>query len=259
MRKRITYKVTCPCGGAVVLEVRGFGQELPCATCEGKIVVAWGRDAKNTTTIPVVVRHVPAPGKPALQVFKPAHRPVLKTQVLPQARFFDCVCGERNVLVGTGPGKSVDCSGCHRIHVLQAAGEPAEAPPRSTDVPAAAPPTPKAAPPPPPPPPPPRPVRKPGLGEILCKCGEILPPRTSRTGREFACPACGRKGHVVTAPAGGGIEAVFTYEPSAAACPCGAELPVSEELAGEIISCEGCSRALEVVAKDGRIRLRERA
>ena len=47
--------------------------------------------------------------------------------------------------------------------------------------------------------------------------------------------------------------------PMSAACPCGAELPVSESLAGEIVSCGGCSRTLEVVAKEGRVRLREHA
>ncbi|HEX7898680.1 MAG TPA: hypothetical protein VF950_13025, partial [Planctomycetota bacterium] len=100
------------------------------------------------------------------------------------------------------------------------------------------------------------PPRKPGLGEILCKCGEIMPPRTSRTGREFECKGCGRKGHVLSGPAG--IEAVFTYEPPVAACPCGVELPVSPDLAGQSVECGACGRVLEVVAKDGRVRLRER-
>ena len=34
------------------------------------------------------------------------------------------------------------------------------------------------------------------MGEFLCECGEIQPPRTSRTGKNFECKKCGRKGVV---------------------------------------------------------------
>jgi hypothetical protein len=34
------------------------------------------------------------------------------------------------------------------------------------------------------------------MGEFLCACGEIQPPRTSRTGKNFECKKCGRKGTV---------------------------------------------------------------
>jgi len=49
---------------------------------------------------------------------------------------------------------------------------------------------------PPPPPKPAAPSRALGLGEFLCECGEIQPPRTSRTGKDFTCKKCGRKGSV---------------------------------------------------------------
>lgn len=347
--QRVQYSVKCPCGGAVSLDARGFGRAQPCRSCKGSIIVAWGRDAKNTQTIPVVVRHVPAPGKKALplQTAGPK-RPPMKTQIMPGAKFFQCPCGERNVLLGGGAGKTVNCPGCDRVHVIEEALEKAAA----ASAPAAPPPgRPAVAPPPEPPPPPPpddppapsRPLR---LGEFACRCGEILPPRTSRSGKEFECKACGRKGRVEATQDGRGlpvITPIFTYEPPAAAlpkpkpaavprppaaagaaavwtcpcgtpvpattallgqhtscascgreirlekrhaphstmtmlkpvfaepapavefqelgptaaCPCGAELPVSEDLAGRPVTCSACGRVLEVVAKNGHIRLRE--
>lgn len=284
----IQYTVKCPCGAGVTLEARAFGRSQPCKACKGSIVVAWGRDKMNTQTIPVVVRHVPGPGQPARPLTPQG--PEMKTQIVPQARFFDCVCGARNVLMGKGAGAKISCSGCDRVHVLEEKedGRRSEAadsaPPRPGTAAGPAPKTTKAPPPKPAaappstrkaaapaPPPPPAPARTPKLGEILCKCGEIMPPRTSKTGREFECKACGRKGHVVPGQDAKGlpkIDTVFTHEPApkkppppaaVAACPCGAELAASVELAGQVVACDACGRELEVVAKNGFVRLRERA
>jgi hypothetical protein len=75
----------------------------------------------------------------------------------------------------------------------------------------------------PPPSPPAAPSRPLGLGEFLCKCGEIHPPRTSRTGRNFECKKCGRKGHVeadtdpqTRLPK---MRPVFTFEPAPGTFP----------------------------------------
>src|SRR6185369_10528438 len=79
------------------------------------------------------------------------------------------------------------------------------------------------------PPPPPSPSRALNLGEFLCECGEIQPPRTSRTGREFVCKTCGRKGRVETDkdPETGlpVMRPVFTSGPMAAPAPVPAPVP----------------------------------
>ena len=117
----------------------------------------------------------------------------------------------------------------------------------------------------------PGPARTPRLGEFACRCGEILPPRTSRTGRDFEC-ACGRKGYVEAGHDEAGnpvVKPVFTLEPPGAAtrrpgdapppaapppvspgnawtCPCGAPIDPAVALAGVQPSCPRCGRGVTV-------------
>lgn len=116
--------------------------------------------------------------------------------------------------------------------------------------------------------PPPGPARAPRLGEFACRCGQILPPRTSRTGRDFEC-SCGRKGYVEADqdenrnPV---VKPVFTHEPAAAAppvpaapepapapvpadgeawrCPCGEAIEAAAALRGAQPSCPRCGRGV---------------
>lgn len=167
----------------------------------------------------------------------------VKTRIKPGSRFFDCVCGEHLLVRADDDKRPVQCMACDRVHLLELDAPP-QAPSRPSparetkrkSAPAtrskAAPEVPpkvrsKAAPEVPPKSPPPSspaaPSRPLGLGEFLCKCGEIHPPRTSRTGRNFECKKCGRKGHVeadtdpqTRLPK---MRPVFTFEPAPGTFP----------------------------------------
>jgi len=198
----------------------------------------------------------------------PLHlRAPLKTRVKKGVQFFDCVCGERVLIRAGSEGRPIQCAGCDRFHLLDIEGE--APPPTATPVTGAAP---RGAAP-PPPPPPPRPL---GLGEFLCQCGEIQPPRTSRTGREFTCKKCGRKGHVEADkdPETGlpKMRPIFTSGPTPAAapppapgkpaapaiapppqtvapswtCPCGASIEVHVVMAKSDAACPTCGRKIKL-------------
>src|SRR6185295_18600521 len=100
--------------------------------------------------------------------------------------------------------RPIQCSACDRFHTLETDAPP---PPGPAPVPGAAP---RGS-----VPPPTRPLT---LGEFLCQCGEIQPPRTSRTGKNFECKKCGRKGNVDIEKSADGkvtMKPNFTYEPPA--------------------------------------------
>jgi DNA-directed RNA polymerase subunit M/transcription elongation factor TFIIS len=179
--------------------------------------------------------------KPAAPLLPLHLQAPVRTQIKPGSRFFDCVCGEHLLVRADNDKRTVQCMACDRIHILEIEAPmapsrppssretkrkgapatrskgPAEAPPKSPpparskaapEIPAKS--RPAAA-----PPPPARPLK---LGEFLCKCGEIHPPRTSRTGKTFECKKCGRKGHVeaetdpeTRLPK---MRPVFTFEPA---------------------------------------------
>ena len=203
------YIGTCACGYFRQVSAAEHDKKPRCAKC-GKVM---------NITVAAGDRHKSRPSAPLLPVYLRDKDP-MQTQVKKSARFFDCVCGLRLTLPpGADKIKCPDCDRAHRIELKPDTSKvPAVAPPpRPAPRPRTAAPPPKAA---PPPPPPTRPL---GLGEFLCECGEIQPPRTSRTGREFACKKCGRKGRVETDkdPKTGlpTMRPVFTSGPTAAAAP----------------------------------------
>jgi hypothetical protein len=146
----------------------------------------------------------------------PLHlRAPLRTRIKLGGQFFDCVCGERVLIRAGAEGRPIQCTHCDRFHLLDVEGAPL--PPGPAPEPGA---KPRGA-----PVAPPAPSRPLLLGEFLCKCGEIQPPRTSRTGKSFECKKCGRKGTVeIEKDADGKVtmKPAFTYEPKPDAAPSGA-------------------------------------
>lgn len=201
----------------------------------------------------------------------PLHlRPPLKIEIHSGAKVVTCPCGERILVRPTSLGKPTQCPNCDRwlqVEVVETTIRmPAQ--PRSTatrlrtpaPMPAVKPGTARS------------PSRQPGPGECVCPCGGIIPPRTSRTGREFTCASCGRKGRVEEAPdarpGAPSLRAVITQEatsPPAAApepppgptsvppgdaqsaiCGCGAELLVSAADVDTQMQCPGCATLMVV-------------
>lgn len=213
----------------------------------------------------MVVENAPPPPKAKIQKFErskpsapllPLHlRAPLKARVKPGAQFFDCVCGERILLRASGAGRPVQCPACDRFHVVETGALPPPGPapePGAKPRGAAAPPS--------------RPLT---LGEFLCACGEIQPPRTSRTGRDFACKKCGRKGHVEMDrdPQTHEVKMrpVFTSGPAAApkseaaaaapaiapgsptwTCTCGRAIEAHTVMAKRDAACPGCGRQVRL-------------
>jgi hypothetical protein len=158
----------------------------------------------------------------------PLHlRAPLKTQVKKGTQFFDCVCGERILIRAGSEGRPIQCPACDRHHLLKV--DVPQQQPGSSPAPAPAAKPQGAA---PVPPPATRPL---SLGEFLCQCGEIQPPRTSRTGRDFVCRKCGRKGHVETGkdPETGlpKMRPIFTSGPTHAPAP--ADKPEQNKVAAK--------------------------
>ena len=190
--------------------------------------------------------------KPAAPLLPLHLQAPVRTIIKPGSRFFDCVCGEHLLVRADNDKRPLLCMACDRVHILEvetpkAPSRPApardtkkkaapatrskgapEAPPKSApatrskaaaELPAKSPPA--------------APSRPLGLGEFACKCGEIHPPRTSRTGKMFECKKCGRKGHVEadTDPKTHlpNMRPVFTFEPAPGApAPAAAgELPAA--------------------------------
>ncbi|MBV8882142.1 MAG: hypothetical protein JO332_19450, partial [Planctomycetaceae bacterium] len=179
------------------------------------------------------------------------------------AKAFDCVCGERVMIPSGAEGRPIQCLTCDRFHVLDVEGA---APPPPGPAPSGA--IPRGA--------LPAPSRPLLMGEFLCRCGEIQPPRTSRTGKNFECKKCGRKGNVEIAKGADGkvtMKPNFTYEPppggapaagpakpgapaSAAAppptagpswnCSCGAAVDVHKVMSRQEPACPSCGRRIRL-------------
>jgi hypothetical protein len=176
----------------------------------------------------------------------PLHlRAPLRVRIRKDAQFFDCVCGERVLIRAGSEGRPIQCHGCDRFHTLEIEGA---APPPGPVAESGA--KPRGA--------LPAPSRPLLLGEFLCKCGEIQPPRTSRTGKTFECKKCGRKGNVEIEKDGDGkvtMKPVFTFEPppgkpaAAAAGPAkpGAPAPAPAGPAAPAWTCT-CGQTVEVHA-----------
>ncbi len=186
----------------------------------------------------------------------PLHlRAPLRVRIKKGAQFFDCVCGERVVLRAGSEGKPIQCLTCDRFHLLEIEG--AAPLPRGPTAESGA--KPRGA--------LPAPSRPLVLGEFLCRCGEIQPPRTSRTGKTFECKKCGRKGSVEIEKAADGkvtMKPIFTYEPppgAAAApaksgalasagpswnCACGAVVDVHMAMSKSEPACSSCGRKIRL-------------
>jgi hypothetical protein len=258
---RTQYSVACGCGGKLTLDARGFGKPRTCPACKAPVTVAWGRDPKTRKTVPVAVMKVPPskPAPPGSMVVRRSEKPKpsaplvplhlrapVRHRLKPGTPFIECPCGERLVLRSGSLGRSIQCPACDRFHLLEiepgAAAAPSTPPPGADA--ASAPSAPAA---------PPRALK---LGEFLCKCGEVQPPRTSRTGKTFECKACGRKGHVDASPDPKTglpvMKAVITSEPDSAklastpgwTCPCGKSLPAVAVLDKTLLACPACGRAV---------------
>lgn len=243
----IPYTAFCGCGYARPVPPSEKDTTPPCPGC-GKIMV---------------VQNAPPP--PKIQKFErikpsapllPLHmRAPLRAKVKAGAQFFDCVCGERLLIRAGASGRPIQCPACDRFHILEQQEAP---PPGPAPVPGAKPKSAPAA--------PPRPL---GLGEFLCKCGEIQPPRTSRSGKEFECKKCGRKGRVEMDrdPQSGAVKMrpVFTSEPTvdprkslaaetqasasvspAWTCTCGRAIEAHLVLASKETKCLGCGRTVKL-------------
>lgn len=227
----------CGCGYSRPIPPGEKNPNLRCPTCGNLMAVdlkpaASGKKVQLRTNVsaPLLPLHV---------------KPIVKTQVKKGARFFPCICGMRIMISAGSEGSRIQCPECDRFHVLEPEAAPAPPPQPSRPQPREAKPPRVPAPAPKPPPPPAAPSRALGLGEFLCECGEIQPPRTSRTGRDFACKKCGRKGRVETDkdPQTGlpKMRAVFTSGPTAPAPPpppplpsAPPPLPVAPPSAGEV-------------------------
>ncbi|HEV3029450.1 MAG TPA: hypothetical protein VG457_17860 [Planctomycetota bacterium] len=139
----------------------------------------------------------------------PLHlRVPLRVRIKKDAKFFDCVCGERVLIRSGSEGRPIQCLACDRFHTLEIEGAPPPGPAAESGA------KPRGA--------LPAPSRPLLMGEFLCRCGEIQPPRTSRTGKSFECKKCGRKGAVEIEKAADGkvtMKPTFTYEPKPGAAP----------------------------------------
>jgi predicted RNA-binding Zn-ribbon protein involved in translation (DUF1610 family) len=227
---------------------------------------------KNTTPrcpgcgkIMVVENAPPPPPKNKIQKFErlkpsapllPLHmRAPLRVKIKAGAQFFDCVCGERLLIRAGSTSRPIQCPACDRFHIVEVQGAP---PPGPAPEPGA---KPRGA--------APAPTRPLTLGEFLCKCGEIQPPRTSRTGKDFTCKKCGRKGYVEMDrdPQTQAVKMrpVFTSEPAPGAeksapagappanpgspawtCTCGQAIEAHIVLAKSETTCPGCGRKVRL-------------
>jgi len=187
----------------------------------------------------------------------PLHlRAPLRARIRKGAQFFDCVCGERVLIRAGAEGKPIQCLACDRFHLVEIEGA---APPPARAAESGA--KPRGA--------LPAPSRPLLLGEFLCRCGEIQPPRTSRTGKTFECKKCGRKGNVeIEKDADGKVtmRPVFTYEPPPGGaapaakpgapapapagptwnCACGAAVDVHQAMSKSEPACPSCGRRIRL-------------
>jgi hypothetical protein len=193
----------------------------------------------------------------------PLHlRAPLRVRIRKGAQFFDCVCGEKVMIRAGAESKPIQCTHCERFHLMEIEG--AAPPPAPSSGPSGA--KPRGA--------LPAPSRPLLLGEFLCRCGEIQPPRTSRTGKNFECKKCGRKGNVdiekgadgkvtmkpnfIYEPPPGGAPAAGPAKPGAPAatpaapagpawtCACGATIDVHKAMSKSEPACASCGRKIRL-------------
>lgn len=215
---RVQYSVACRCGLKFSLDARLFGKPRVCKKCGSNVTVMWGKDPATGRNVPVAVT-------------KAKLRAGVRPDQAPSIAY--CACGYKLPVASKAQTAPPNCPGCGKLMVVESkkgtpfifgASLPKKDQPSSGSIPAvptlirpaltkAPPPKPAAG------PPPKRTLR---LGEVSCRCGEVIPPRTSRTGKAFTCPACKREGRVEEAKDESGapmLKAVFTSEPAAAAPP----------------------------------------
>jgi hypothetical protein len=245
------YTAFCGCGYSRPVPASEMDTTPRCPGC-GKIMV--------------VENAPPPPPKNKIQKFErikpsapllPLHmRAPLRAKIKAGAQFFDCVCGERVLIRAGTAGRPIQCPACDRFHIVEMQDAP---PPGPAPVPGAKPRgTAPAA------------MRPLTLGEFLCKCGEIQPPRTSRTGKDFTCKKCGRKGYVemdkdphtqavkmrpvfTSEPAPGAAKAAPAGAPPPAnpaspawTCTCGQAIEAHIVLSKREASCSGCGRKVRL-------------
>jgi hypothetical protein len=186
--QRSPYTAFCGCGYSRPVPPAEAGATPPCPGCGKLMVVEKAPDPKEIREQAQAKRPRTAAPPVPLRL-----RPPAPVRVKHDAQFFECPCGER-VVIGTGtPGTPVQCPNCERHHrVERLAAPPPPAPSAGKTSGRKAPPPPSGA----EARTPPRPSRPLQLGEFLCKCGAIQPPRTSRTGKAFTCASCGRSGRI---------------------------------------------------------------
>jgi hypothetical protein len=246
--KDVPYTAFCGCGYSRPVTAGEKNTTPPCPGC-GKLMV--------------VENAPPPPPKNRIQKFErlkpsapllPLHlRAPLRAKIKVGAQFFDCVCGERLLIRAGTAGRPIQCPACDRFHIVEVQAAP---PPGPAPVPGA---KPRGA--------APAPTRPLTLGEFLCSCGEIQPPRTSRTGKDFTCKKCGRKGHVEMdrdpQTKAVKIRPMFTSGPTVAAsakadapasaptgpawtCACGRAIEAHEVLSKKETCCPGCGRKVRL-------------
>jgi hypothetical protein len=178
------FTAFCGCGYSRPVPASDANSTPKCPGC-GKLMVV--EKAPDPKSFKIQKSERIKPSAPLV----PLHlRPPLRVRVPKGTKFFDCPCGERNLIREGQIGRPTQCPACDRHHLIE---ELREAPPTPTPVSSGGKPYGGRLPAPPKPAGPPRPLR---LGEALCPCNEIIPPRTSRTGKNFECPKCGRKGRI---------------------------------------------------------------
>ncbi|HLY11001.1 MAG TPA: hypothetical protein VKW04_16995 [Planctomycetota bacterium] len=198
-----TVKAFCACGNSKRVPASQKNSPPRCAHC-GKLMRI--EDAPLDRPKGKIEKFERAkPSAPLL----PLHlRAPLRVRIKKGAQFFDCVCGERVLIRAGAEGRPIQCTNCDRFHHLEIEGAPPPGPAAESGA------KPRGA-----LPAPSRPLR---MGEFLCKCGEIQPPRTSRTGKSFECKKCGRKGTVEIDKGADGkvtMKPTFTFEPKPGAVP----------------------------------------
>jgi hypothetical protein len=226
----------CGCGYSAPVPSGEKNPSLRCPTC-GKLMAVQNLSPTGTSK-------VYGGAKPSAPLLPLKLRTPLKTEVRRDAATFSCTCGMRILIRAGMEGSRVQCPECDEVHEIEL--ENTAPPPPRKPQPRPSRPAPAAAPAPKPPEAalPPPPGAKPlGLGEFLCECGEVQPPRTSRTGREFVCKKCGRKGRVETDqdPQTGlpRMRPVYTSGPSAPASPAPAfQPPAPPPVPEDVVSFE---------------------
>jgi predicted RNA-binding Zn-ribbon protein involved in translation (DUF1610 family) len=217
---RVQYTVSCRCGAKLSLDAREFGKPRNCKKCGNVVTVMWGKDPATRRNVPMVVTQA-------------RMRAGVRADQAPSIAY--CGCGYKLPVSQKAQSAPPNCPGCGKLMVVESKkGTPfifGAALPKKEDRPASSSAIPavptmyrpgvtKITPPAPgkPAPAPGVPTKRPlRLGEVACRCGEIIPPRTSKTGKAFTCPSCRRQGRVEETKDEKGqpqLKATFSSEPA---------------------------------------------